>query len=257
MIAPGPGSQEQHMRPIFHTLAGRLAFWLMLPLLLPQALGVRRRSVRLQGAKGPDHGQVGNGKPLKLLALGDSIIAGVGVRQTCNALPARFAGSLALRSGRNVYWHAAGKSGNAIAELLIRIHELPPDTEADLILVSIGVNEVTGLSSTRKWCRGLGQLTRLLRDRWPTAILLFIGLPPMADFPALPQPLASVLGMRAAHFDRQMAAVLAADARSRHVPVALPEGEGLYCDDGFHPSEGSYALIGEVLAKTAIPMLKH
>jgi lysophospholipase L1-like esterase len=256
MIAPGSGIRNQHMRSIFQTLAGRLAFWLTLPLLLPQALGVRRRALRLPAAEGPDHGEYGNGMPLSLLALGDSIIAGVGARQTCDALPARFAASLATRSGQCVQWHAKGQGGDAITELLIAIRKMSPTHEADVILVSIGVNEVTGLSSTRKWRQGLAQLTGLLRKRWPKAVLLFIGLPPMADFPALPQPLAAVLGLRAAHFDREMAAVLAPDTRARHVPVTLHGGEGLFCDDGFHPSEESYAFIGEVLADEAIPMLK-
>ena len=197
------------MRPVLNTLTGRILFWLSLPLLVPQAMAVRRRALRLPAAGGPDHGVFGQGDPLELLALGDSIIAGVGAGHSRDALPAQFAAALASPGRHQVHWLARGDSGDVVDDLLTTINTLDAGTQAHVILVSIGVNEVTGLSSSRKWRRGLQQLIDTLRSRWPHALLMFLGLPPMADFPALPQPLASTLGKRAAHFDRMMAMMLA------------------------------------------------
>jgi hypothetical protein len=59
-------------------LLSRLAFWLMLPVTAVQGLWLRRRATRLPGAMGDRRGVSGEGADFHLLALGDSIIDGVG-----------------------------------------------------------------------------------------------------------------------------------------------------------------------------------
>ena len=65
--------------------------WQLGSLLLTQGLWAKWRTPRLPPAEGPTEGSFGNGPRLCLLAIGDSIIAGVGVESTWQAMPARLA----------------------------------------------------------------------------------------------------------------------------------------------------------------------
>ena len=80
----------------------------------------------------------------------------------------------------------------------------------------------------------------------------------MSQFPALPQPLRSVLGLRAHVLDRAAMRVAAELKDVRHVPMPgrLVEDVARYfCSDGFHPSPAGYAVWGEVLGSEAAEML--
>jgi len=227
----------------------RLAFWLSLPVSALQGLRLRRTALRLPEASGERSGASGQGDEIDLLAIGDSIIAGVGTGSMENALPVRFAEALAASLERTVRWRAEGANGADIADLLACISRLPEDCKADVILVSIGVNDVTGLSSTRHWRLQLGQLVDDIRRRWPRAGVVFAGLPPMGSFPLPPQPLRFTLGHRAATLDAIAAGVISAQPGMLHVPTEINPLEHDFCEDGFHPSAQSCAFWAAVLAQ--------
>ena len=81
----------------------RLAFWLLLPFVALQGLRVRRRAPRFAAAEGPLQGRTGQGNPLRLLAIGDSIIAGVGAKTIEAALTGQMAQALANRLDRAIH----------------------------------------------------------------------------------------------------------------------------------------------------------
>ncbi|NNF16076.1 MAG: SGNH/GDSL hydrolase family protein, partial [Gammaproteobacteria bacterium] len=82
----------------------KLLFWLALPFLIPQALWVRRTAPRFAGADGRADGAVGEGPPVMLYAVGDSIIAGVGATDMSRALVAQTAEFLAAGLDARVQW---------------------------------------------------------------------------------------------------------------------------------------------------------
>jgi lysophospholipase L1-like esterase len=220
-------------------MLGRTAFWLMLPVSAVQGLWLRNKASRLPGAPGPRQGSVGEGATLHLLAIGDSIIDGVGISHTSQSLPVRFAAALARREHCQVNWRIEGKTGFNIDDVLERLAAVETITRPDLVLLSVGVNDVTGLSSTRHWRRQLTQLLKRIQQQWPGCRLIFAGLPPMSKFPLPPQPLRSALGLRAARLDRIAAAIIAQHPHAIHVPTRInPEQHG-FCEDGFHPSAES------------------
>ena len=55
-----------------------LLFWGLFPFALPQAVYVRRTAPRFAPPDCAPSGRVGSGPPLKIVGIGDSIIAGVG-----------------------------------------------------------------------------------------------------------------------------------------------------------------------------------
>jgi len=227
----------------------RIGFWLLLPLCAVQGLWLKRTAIRLPEASGARSGKTGQGKELHVLALGDSIIAGVGTGSVDRSLPVQFARALASLKSREVHWHISGKNGADIAYLRHDINLIPHERQADVILISIGVNDVTGLSSTAYWQDQVKRLVDDLRQRWPNALVIFTGLPPMARFPLPPQPLRFMLGQRAATLDAIAANIIARQGNMLHIPTDISPLEHDFCEDGFHPSAKSCADWALVLAQ--------
>lgn len=234
-------------------MLARAGFWLLLPVAAVQGLWLRRTAARLPGATGHRRGIAGQGRPgngsdLWLMAIGDSIIDGVGVERIEESFAVQFAAALADRSGRRVRWHLDGLSGRAIKDLLAALDRIDDPPRADVVLVSIGVNDVTGLSSLDAWRRNFGLLLERLRALWPAARLLFAGLPAMERFPLPPQPLKYCLGIRAAALDAEAARQIGNHPDAVHVPTRIDPRIHAFCDDGFHPSAESCRLWAMELA---------
>lgn len=227
----------------------RLGFWLSLPLAALQGLHLRRTAIRLPEAGGARTGVCGEGADLHLLALGDSIIAGVGTPDMAHSLPVQFARALAAIRRCAVHWQVKGANGADIADLRHSVGQLPRGVQADIILISIGVNDVTGLSSTRHWRDQLERMLFEIRTNWPQAWVIFAGLPPMGCFPLPPQPLRFVLGHRAATLDAIAAGMVAAQAGMLHIATDIKPFEDEFCADGFHPSADSCARWARALAQ--------
>lgn len=238
-------------------MTGRdLLFWSLVAPLIPQALWVRKTAVRFPPADGPATGDIGQGETtIRLLAIGDSIVAGVGARTLRNALVGQAAASLAQAAGSRVNWTASGRSGLTSRDVATRmlpcVADAADDAQFDAILVSVGVNDVISLHGIARWRRDVADLLQALSNRWPGAVIAFSGLPPMNHFPALPQPLRALLGMRARHFDRELRTILNGYRQAVHIPLDFEARPGSFSDDGFHPSEQSYAEFG-VMAAVAI-----
>jgi lysophospholipase L1-like esterase len=218
-----------------NTLA-RIGFWLMLPIAAIQGLRLRRTALRLPAAEGDRSGVCGQGKALHLLALGDSIIAGVGTGTVAQSLPVQFAMALAKTLDCSVHWRLEGANGADISYLLKHLRQMGAKHKADVVLISIGVNDVTGLSSKRHWKTGVIALTKALKTTWPQAKIIFMGLPPMAKFPLPPQPLSFVLGLRAANLDAITASLVENQLNVHHIPTEIDLLHHDFCEDGFHPS---------------------
>lgn len=229
-----------------------ILFWSMLPLLLPQALYVRQTAPRIDAAAGATTGTVGQGQQKRLLAIGDSIVAGVGAAQLTEALVGQTAMALATSLRCQLDWQALGvsgfDSGKVVAQLLPKL----PAEEFDFIIVSVGVNDVTGLTTLRQWRRNVVVLHDALRAQSPDAVIAFSGLPPLHGFPLLPQPLRAVFGMRSQSLDHALAECIGDLRRCKHVPIDFDPKNGKFADDGYHPSEDGYVEFGARMAEELI-----
>ncbi|MEE4639924.1 MAG: SGNH/GDSL hydrolase family protein [Wenzhouxiangella sp.] len=224
-----------------------LVFWLGFVLLLPQALWLRRQAPRFADAKGEPVGHVAGPNPLKLLAIGDSIIAGVGCRTLEQALVGRTAKCLAHQLGRGVDWTSLGHTGATSGKILRDLVPLLPDQPADYVLISAGVNDITGLKTLNQWRDRLSALITALQARYPAARIVMLGIPPMGCFPRLPQPLRALFGVRARAFDITASRLLAPLRNVVYVPFDRDLGPEQFAADGYHPSEESCREIAAVL----------
>jgi lysophospholipase L1-like esterase len=228
----------------------RLLFWLLLPVTGFQGLWLRGKALRLPGAAGERRGSCGDGQTLCLLALGDSIIDGVGTGHVEESLPVQFACALAEEMGCRVDWLIEGQTGNTIDDVMSCLEAVEEDYPADFVLLSVGVNNVTGLTSTRCWRSKLEELLDHLCGRFPDARIIFAGLPPMSRFPLPPQPLKFSLGLRATTLDRIASSIIEKYPNARHVPTRINPAEHGFCEDGFHPSAESCTLWAREIALT-------
>ncbi len=233
----------------------RAAFHALLPAIAWQGLRLRRTALRAPPAAGPARGTAGSGPPLGLLGLGDSIVAGVGIDDTAHALPGRTAGALARLGGWAVHWRAVGASGLRAGQVQALLAQVPAEERYDVVLVSAGVNDVTGIGSTRRWQRDLARLLDAVHAAHPCALVLLAGLPPMDRFPLLPQPLRAAMGLRARTFDAIAREVAAARAWVHHHPTRVDPLRDAFAADGFHPGAEACARWGESLARAALPRL--
>lgn len=233
-----------------------LIFWGLFPFVIPQALWVRQTAPRFAAAGGEREGVTGAGRDYRLIAIGDSIIAGVGAGTLDNALVGQTAKALADRLHGRIHWQAIGKIGVDAGSTVQRLVPKLPDSSADFFIVSIGVNDVTSLSRLSTWLENIRQLLAALQQHSPQAVIAFAGLPPLKDFPLLPQPLRALFGMRAESLDRAARQALARHPTAIHVPVAFDPDPEKFAADGFHPSEVGYQEFGQAMATAIVERLE-
>lgn len=226
---------------------------LLAPLLMWQGRAVRRRTPELAEPPGPRRGHCGVGTALKLLVLGDSAAAGVGAVRQDEALAMR----LAHRLGEDfrVEWEILAQTGETTASMLRRLQQVEP-IACDIVITSLGVNDVTRPIGLRAWRRQQRVLRQILRQRLHARLSILSGLPPMHLFPALPQPLRWYLGQRANCFDRALEADVAAEADCAFLSLRFSDDMSLAARDGFHPGPAVYAQWASLAAELVLANFK-
>ncbi|MEY3373200.1 MAG: hypothetical protein RLZZ537_1668 [Pseudomonadota bacterium] len=217
------------------------------PLLLLQGLYVRKVTPRLPEPPGARSGEIGHGRNLRLLILGDSAAAGVGAETQTQALSGQLIQKLS--GSYRVSWQLWAANGRNSAQCLHLLEQTPAET-FDAVLISLGVNDVTGGVSLATWLDHQLRLSRLLGSKFAAQRILFTALPPMHHFPALPQPLRGVLGARAKQFNRALLAFVATRSNCHLLHFDAPMQPDFMATDGFHPSSVTYGLWAEQAARS-------
>lgn len=215
------------------------------PLLLAQGLYVRRVTPRLPEPAGPRAGEAGAGAPLRLLITGDSAAAGVGAPTQDEALAGRLVEALAVHF--RISWRLVARTGNTTAQTLAELATLPAEP-FDVVVTSLGVNDVTGGVGMSRWLAQQRALVDMLRGKFAARQVLLSALPPMHLFPALPQPLRWYLGGRAARFNQLLGEWAPQQEGCRLVTADFAPDPGVMAADGFHPGPEAYAVWGRRLA---------
>ena len=216
------------------------------PLMLTQAVLVRRKTLVLPEPSGPRTGTSGSGPELSVLIAGDSSAAGVGCREQEQALAGQIARVLGKRY--RLTWRVEARTGDRTSDTLERLSRMHRQ-KFDVAVTALGVNDVTRLTRPRSFQARQSALMRLLTEKFGVRLVLLSGVPPMQRFPALPEPLAWFLGQHAARLDQAMANAAESVAQARHLPFDLPEAPDLAAPDGYHPSARAYTLWAEALSR--------
>lgn len=196
------------------------------------------------------------GRPLRYVVLGDSTATGEGApyeRGIAVTTARMLAGSRshparlgsALRHRRVILTNlavAGARFGDVRRDQLAAAARLRPD----LVLVAVGANDVTGLTTLGSVRRDLAGIADRLRAARCDVAIVVTGSPDVGSAPRLAQPLRTVAGWRT----KQLNAAVRQIARQRRLvfaPIAQRTGgrfrrdRSLFAADGFHPSAAGYA----------------
>lgn len=209
------------------------------PLIIAQGLYVRWVTPRLPEPPGERSGINGSGPPLRLLILGDSAAAGVGVSTQSQALSGQLVD--ALGSDFRLSWKLIAQTGNTAKKVLAEIKTAEP-AMFDVAVTSIGVNDVTHGTKSGKWIDQQGQIIELLQSKFHAQHIILTSIPPMHLFPALPQPLRWYLGVRAKRLNSALKKFAEGCNRCEFVTINFPLEAAYMAADGFHPGAPAYSI---------------
>ncbi|ABZ77511.1 conserved hypothetical protein [Shewanella halifaxensis HAW-EB4] len=213
-----------------------LIFILLAPILFLQGRTVKKNTPQLPEAAGPRQGTVGNGATLSVLILGDSAAAGVGVAHQQQALAGVVVNELAQHY--QVDWRLMAKSGhNTLQAIDMLQQELVQQQEMrfEAVVVSLGVNDVLSPLTVNKWIGQQQTLVELVTRKLGCRRLILTRVPPMGDFPVLPQPLRWFLGQRSQAFNRQLQRYALQEPRFTLLEFGHQLNSDAMATDGFHP----------------------
>ena len=213
---------------------------LLIPVLMIQGQWVKKNTLHLPEPNGKRQGTIGTGKALSILILGDSAAAGVGVRMQEQSL----LGSMLhqLKESYEIDYQLEAKSGHSSTEL-IKIAKSMSAQHFDVVITSVGVNDITKLTSPKKWCCLQQQLYIEINQKFSPELVIASGVPPMHLFPALPNPLAWLFGQYAKRMNQELEKIVQQQSNMQWIAYDLIDFKRLdfkMAEDGFHPSNEIY-----------------
>ena len=201
--------------------------------------------------------QVGGvqGAPLRLAWLGDSTGAGVGASGVEAAVVTRVARDL----GRSVELRVLARSGARIGDVLTEQLPRLPAIDPDVVVVAVGGNDVTHLTSEVLFERQYDLLLDALEALEPSNVVS-VGIGDFGTVPRIPQPLRAIVEWRARALDD-----LIRESTARHdVPYVDLYGETgpvfavspgrYYAEDAFHPNDLGYRVWADAILEVLRPL---
>jgi lysophospholipase L1-like esterase len=228
---------------LFQRLVSLVLLW---PVLWLQAKHVRRTTPCMPEPPGCRAGTTGHGPMVRLLVAGDSGAAGVGASSQDQALCGQLVRCLSPH--HTVQWCVLAANGLDSPGLLKMLEEAPA-ADFDVVVLSIGANDATGLLNPLPWALWQNRLAELIEERFAPQMLVHSAVPPMHVCLALPQPLRWFMGHWAQQMNETLAAMLPRQScRSLHwhPPTTTTAGMAM---DGIHPSAEGYAAWAECLRR--------
>ena len=217
---------------------------------LPEAEGLTGRS---PAPKAP-------AKSIKLLSIGESTIAGVGVESHAEGFTGTLASELSQQLGVTIDWRVYARSGYTAQMVADRILPKIEEKEAELIVVGLGGNDAFTLNRPWKWKQSVEMLIQKLRARFPHSSIVFCNMPPIKEFPAftpiikgtignlveiLGQTLASVVQKyRGVYYAEE---IITIDGWAQRYQQSADTKQ--YFSDGVHPSKITYQIWAKDMAQ--------
>jgi lysophospholipase L1-like esterase len=213
---------------------------------------------------GPTSGQ-SDGDTLRLVVLGDSTTAGVGVDRPEDALPHLIAQGLADAEGREVhvvnYGWAGARAANLVPDQLPRALEpirpddaLPFIANADVVVIVIGANDATHRTRPGRFRADLRATFAAVRAAAPRARIVHAGVPAFRGALRTLEPLMLITDSYArllrpiSRQESERGHVAYADL-ARDVPPRIRGRRDALSSDQFHPSAVGYGAWADVIVE--------
>jgi len=220
----------------------------LIPALVIQGNRVKKNTLRLPEPEGAREGQTGTGNKLSLLILGDSAAAGVGVEHQDDALLGAILHE--LKDDFEIDWKLQAKTGDTSSKVIHALNQIEVQ-HYDVIVTSVGVNDVTKLIPVEVWIQKQEQLYSKIQQKFSPKLIIAAGVPPMNMFPALPNPLAWLFGQYAKQMNQQLENFVNQQVNMQWIEYDIEKYRAMNLQmaaDGFHPSKEVYTLWGQEVA---------
>lgn len=235
---------------------GALIAMPLLPLMYFQGKRIKARVPRLPEAKGGEgvcEPPMMTHRSIRIVALGESTIAGVGVDTHEEGFAGTFARELCNVLGVKVSWKVYARSGytaKIAAEVLVpKMGEEP----IDLIVVGLGGNDAFKLHSPRRWRQDIQKLILSLKSRYPDVVIVFCNMPPIKEFPAFTPLIKFVIGNLVEILGRELKTVVRQHQNVNYFgekitfsgwidKFKLESNKMAFFSDGVHPSKLTYQI---------------
>ncbi len=102
------------------------------------------------------------------------------------------------------------------------------------------------------WMQQQKRLYAVIQNKFNPQLILAASVPPMHLFPALPQPMAWLLGEYAKQMNQQLQAYVHSQSQMLYLDYDLEQYQAMnltMAKDGFHPSQEIYAFWARAMAE--------
>lgn len=150
---------------------------------LPEATGTK-------GIAGLDTAK----ETLQLLVIGESTVAGVGVKTHEEGFSGTLGRELSQLLGKNVAWKVYAKSGYTARKVREKLIPGIEETNPDLIVIGLGGNDSFTLNTPWGWNKEVIRLIEDIRFKFPHTAIMFGCMPPIKEFAAFTPIMKWVMG---------------------------------------------------------------
>jgi lysophospholipase L1-like esterase len=178
-------------------IAGSIISIPVLPVMYFQGKKIRAIVPKLPEAEGPEGeciNKTASNNHITLLTIGESTIAGVGVKTHEEGFTGTLAKELSSLLETNVKWKVYARSGYTARRVSEKLIPEISETDVDLIVIGLGGNDAFTLNSPRQWRKHIGQLLVAIRKKFPESAIVFCNMPPIKEFPAFTRLIKFVIG---------------------------------------------------------------
>lgn len=200
-----------------------------------------------------------NNNKLKIISIGESTIAGVGVETHSEGFTGTFANEISRLFVSNVTWKVYARNGYTAKRV---VHKLIPEItekEADLIIIGLGANDAFTLNRPSKWKNEISTLIESLKSKFPKAILIFLNMPPIKEFPAFTPLIKFTIGNLVAILGEELEKLVnnyenvfyfgeQITLKTWINKFGLNKGIADFFSDGVHPSKLTYQIWAKDIA---------
>jgi lysophospholipase L1-like esterase len=233
----------------------------LLPIMYFQGKKIRAKVPKLPEAQG----NVGlvespNGRKLKLITIGESTIAGVGVATHDEGFTGTLAQALSEKLQAEVSWKVYARSGYEAKTVTEKLIPKITEREVDLIVIGLGANDAFTLNSPWRWAADIDALIIALKSKFGETPIVFTNMPPIKLFPAFTPLIKFVMGNLVeilgkalnnvvprhsnVHYD---ARIISFENWTEEIGIEASPSD--YFSDGVHPSLLTYQIWAKTMAK--------
>lgn len=232
-----------------------------------QGKQIRAKVPKLPEADNPQGIEIGTVKSaLKVLFIGESTIAGVGVATHAEGFAGAFAKLLSQITNQTVDWKVFAKIGYTVRQINDDIIPKIDEDTADLIVIGIGGNDAFTLNRPWAWRSEVQRMIIQLKHKYPNRPILFCNMPPIKEFPAFTPLIQWVMGNLVEILGEELAmevknhtnvyyaneVIKLVNWRERY---GLSFAPNTFFSDGVHPSKLTYQVWAEDMVRIAVSQI--